>query len=135
MVSIRSLLSKALVIALLSSVCSVELCAKKKVKIGERDIPEQSAGWSLKALFNSLDPLSVSQHLAFYELYAESKEGKEALRRAWKLLSGGTLPTQEMVTKLPHLDIQALISLVTRQSFDPPVKLNEEQFGIIAKIS
>lgn len=135
MTYLRSILSKALVIALLSTFFSEELFAKKKVKVQEREIPEQNAGWSLKALFNSIDPLSVSQHLAFYELYAESKEGKEALKRAWKLLSGGTLPEQELATKLPHVDIQAIISLVTRQSFDPPVKLHEEQFELISKIS
>ncbi len=128
-------LSKTLLTLILCLAISHELQAKKKVKIEERAIPEQSKQRSLKALYNSLDPLSVSQHLAFYELYSETKEGKEALQRAWKLLSGGTLPQEEAATRLPKLDIQAVISLVTRQSFDPPVKLSEDQLELISKIS
>lgn len=132
----RSFLPKALLALLLFTAYSQDLLAKKKVKIEEREIPKQSAQCSLKALYNSLDPLSVSQHLAFYELYSEATEGKEALQRAWKLLSGGTLPQEEMaITLLPKLDLQAVISLVTRQSFDPPVKLSEDQLSLISKIS
>lgn len=112
-----------------------DLLAKKTIKIEEREIPQQSSQSSLQALYNSLDPLAVSEHLAFYELYGETREGKEALRRAWRLLGGGAISEQEFVTKLPHLDIQAIISLITRQSFDPPVKLNEEQFLLIGKVS
>ena len=102
--------------------------AKKKVKIQERDVSDPSPQGSLKALYYSLDPTSVTQHLAFYELYPETKEGKESLAKAWKLLSGGKLPDQAVSAAfLPKLDVQGIISLVTRQSFDPPVKLNAEQ--------
>lgn len=41
-----------------------------------------------RALFNTLDLLSVRQALAFYELYPSSEEGKAALLRATKLLRG-----------------------------------------------
>ncbi len=127
--------SKTCILLFLSTFLPQELQAKKKVKIEEREVPQQSAQMSLKALYNSLDPLSISQHLAFYELYAETKEGKEALHRAWKLLSKETEPGVEMATKLPQLDINAIISLVTRQSFDSPVKLSEDQLELISKIS
>lgn len=130
-----SLFFKTFVLLFLSTFLSQELQAKKKVKIEERKLPEQSAQLSLKALYNSLDPLSVSQHLAFYELYAETKEGKEALHKAWELLTKETLPVAEITTRLPHFDIHAIISLVTRQSFDAPVKLSEDQFELISKIS
>jgi hypothetical protein len=43
----------------------------------------------LKTRLSSLDPLSVSEHLAFYELYPLTKEGQKALGQAWHLLSGG----------------------------------------------
>lgn len=33
----------------------------------------------IRTLYNSLDPLSLSQHLAFYELYPQSTEGQKAL--------------------------------------------------------
>ncbi len=42
-----------------------------------------------KTLFYSLKPTSVSQALAFYELYPDSEEGKAALQRVNKLLGGG----------------------------------------------
>lgn len=132
----RTYLNKIFITLLLISAHTPELTAKKKIKLEEREIPKQSAQRSLKALYNSLDPLSVSQHLAFYELYSETPEGKEALRRSWKLLSGGTLPqTEEKIIALPKLDVQAVISLITRQSSDPVVKLGENQLAMLSKIS
>lgn len=86
---------------------------------------------SLKTLYDSLDPLSVSEHLAFYELYPKSSEGQRALSKAWQLLKA----PPKISLSLPLLDISALISLVTRQSFDPPVKLSEEQLTLIENIS
>ena len=91
---------------------------------------------SLKALYDSLDPLSVSQHLALYELYPNSQEGKQALSKAWQLLSTAQhlqAPPIKSIS-LPKFDIPAIVSLVTRQSFDPPMKLNEEQLLVIEKI-
>jgi regulator of sirC expression with transglutaminase-like and TPR domain len=131
----RPLHSKILLFFLLFLGTSQELLAKKRVKIEERKMPQQDAETTLKSLFNSLDPLSVSQHLAFYELYPETKEGKGSLKHAWRLLSGGSLSEKEAATLLPVVDIQAIISLVTRQSFDAPVSLNQEQLDLIAKIS
>lgn len=90
---------------------------------------------SLKALLGGLDPLSVSQHLAFYELYPETPEGKQALSHAWNLLSGGKVKNKTPSVKLPSLDIQGMIALVTRQSFDPPVTLTEEQLKAIDEIA
>ncbi len=42
----------------------------------------------IKTLYNSLDTASIPQHLAFYELYPSTPEGKSALQHAWKLLAG-----------------------------------------------
>lgn len=41
----------------------------------------------IQALYNSLDPLSMAQALAFYELYPSSQEGQKALERAACLLN------------------------------------------------
>jgi tetratricopeptide (TPR) repeat protein len=131
----RSLFAKILFLILLSFSLTQDLLAKKRVRIEEREIPLQNAESSLKSLFNSLDPFSVSQHLAFYELYSETNEGKASLKRAWRLLSGGSISEEESATTLPVVDIQAIISLVTRQSFDATVSLNQEQLDLIAKIS
>lgn len=88
---------------------------------------------ALSSLFNSLDPLSVSEHLAFHELYPNTPEGKQALTHAWHLLSAeeeGATPLE-----LPSFDIQAIVSLVTRAPFDPPVIIEEHQLTLIEKLS
>ena len=86
----------------------------------------------LKSLYNSLDPFSILQHLAFYELYPETAEGKKALSRVWDLLHANQ---KGEPIALPAFDIQSLISLITRQPFDPPVKLKEEQLAVVDTIS
>ena len=126
---------KILFFLFLSLAITPELLAKRRAKVEEREIPLNNTESSLKSLFNSLDPYSVSQHLAFYELYPETKEGKTSLKRAWELLSRGAISEAESATILPIVDIQAIISLITRQSFDSPAALSEEQLELIAKIS
>jgi regulator of sirC expression with transglutaminase-like and TPR domain len=90
---------------------------------------------NLKSLYNSLDPLSTTQHLAFYELYKDTPEGKQALARAWTLLSGKASISHLPDLFLPKFDLEAIISLATRQSFDPPVILAQEQLDIIDQLS
>jgi tetratricopeptide (TPR) repeat protein len=72
--------------------------------------------------------------MAFYELYPETTEGKKAIHHAWKLMTktikSGKLPT----FLLPTFDIQAIVSLVTRQPFDKPVKLASDQIKIIEEL-
>lgn len=126
------------IIALLAAVSfTEELSAKKKVKIEDKAPydPQKSAELSLKSLYHTLDPLSISQHLAFYELYPETQEGKTALNHAWELLNGGDLSSIASPTTLPKLDLQAVISLVTRQPFDTPILLDEKQLSLINQIS
>ena len=62
-----------------------------------------------QSLYNSLDPLSISQHLAFYELYPYSKHGKTALKEALKLLTNNKI-------ELSKRSIKSIIDLVNRQS-------------------
>ena len=85
----------------------------------------------LKSRLSSLDPLSVSEHLAFYELYPETQEGEKALSQAWNLLSGGKISRQGIQVSLPVFDIQAVISLITRQTHEKPVKLTSQQLSAI----
>lgn len=79
----------------------------------------------LTTSFSSLDPLSIEQHLAYYKLYPETKEGKKALEHAWKLLGeGASLPLQEAVS-IPNIDLEPLIALITRNSKEAPLALSE----------
>lgn len=106
------------------------LCAKKKEKN-----PPASEKNNIKSIFNSLDPYSLAQHLAFYELYKETEEGKKALAHAWKLLSQGSQTEYVGDLPFPQIDIQAIISLVTRQSSDPPISLSEEQLSVVSSLA
>ena len=90
---------------------------------------------SVKSLYNSLDHYSLTQYMAFYELYPETTEGQKAIAHAWNLLRQGNKNCPLPQFLLPKFDIQAIVSLVTRQPFDPPVKLNVEQIDAINALS
>jgi len=86
---------------------------------------------SIKSLHSSLDPQSLTQHMAFYELYPDTPEGKKALAHIWKLLRQNPKSQQLPQFLLPKFDIQAIVSLVTRQPCDPAIKLSAEQLSAI----
>src|SRR3990167_2591822 len=89
---------------------------------------------SLTALYSTLDPTSVAQHFAFYELYTKTVEGKQALKVAWDLLSGGRSGSDpEMV--LPTLDPKPIINFVNRSSQTNFEMLTEEELAVIEKLS
>jgi len=89
---------------------------------------------SLSALYSTLDPTSVSQHFAFYELYPKTAEGRQALKHAWELLSGGCTDCDPELI-FPSLDPQPLISFVNRTSHENAPLLEEEQLTVIEKLS
>lgn len=126
----------ALCLALLL-LCSFDLHAKKKAdpKLQQLARPPENAYSPLKPLLNSLDRHSITQHLAFYELYPDTGEGKLALKRAWELIGGDAPAFDTTIATLPPFDLQAIISLVTRASSDEPIKLSANQLELIAAIS
>ncbi len=88
----------------------------------------------LTTLYSTLDPSSVAQHFAFYELYPNAPEGRQALLHAWELLSGGCAECDpEMI--LPSLDARPVIALVNRSSQGESVLLAEEQLQVIEKLA
>ncbi len=89
---------------------------------------------SLRTLRASLDPHSLAQHMAFYGLYPETKEGKEALSHAWKILSAGKEEPAQYLS-LSDLSLGAIVSLVTRRSSDPPIELKQEELSLVRKLS
>ncbi|MEN9343609.1 MAG: hypothetical protein RLZZ453_396 [Chlamydiota bacterium] len=109
------------------------LSAKKKVVLPHREIPTLGTEDSLETLLHSLDPHSVAQHLAFYQLYPTSIEGKKALSHALELLGE---KEGETPTELPIVELQEIINLITRASFDSQIiSLSEEQLTFIKKLS
>ena len=87
----------------------------------------------LTALYATLDPTSIAQHFAFYELYPNSKEGKSALQHAWDLLASGGVTSSDPELILPTIDPKPIIALVNR-SQEGPI-LNEEQLQVIEKLA
>lgn len=76
-------------------------------------------------LYNSLDPHSVSQAFAFYELYPESAEGKKALERARYLLKAPlSLPIENLTTAFHRFPSKTLdeetVALIERLSCHLP---------------
>ncbi|MCI0382001.1 MAG: tetratricopeptide repeat protein [Chlamydiae bacterium] len=98
-------------------------------------IDSESKKPSLKTLYNSLDPSSLSQYLAFYKLYPDTEEGQKALTKAWQLLHLNSDQAELDSFPLPKFDIQPIISIVTRQPFEEPPKLATEQINAIEKLS
>jgi regulator of sirC expression with transglutaminase-like and TPR domain len=89
---------------------------------------------TLSSLYATLDPLSVSQHFAFYELYPKTSEGKQALRHAWYLLSKDSSNVDpEMV--LPSIDLQPILSLVNRAPDMGSSLLDPDSLAVIDKLS
>ncbi len=83
-----------LILLLLFSIGSIEAVTPNKIK----------------TLYTSLEPNSLSQHLAFYALYPASPEGKLALQQIQRLLSP-SYSTKTCLSLLPST-IQTLLELV-----------------------
>lgn len=101
--------------------------------IKKEDLP----ALKLLTLYNSLDPSSIAQLFAFYELYPDTPYGNKALIRVWNLFNLHKNSTQESIEgfSLPKLDVQAVIALVNKQPYETITPLNEEQLRIIEKLA
>jgi len=91
-------------------------------------------GSALTSLYSTLDPTSVAQHFAFYELYPETFEGREALKHAWTLLAGECGSECNPGVSFPALDARPIISLLNRSSQSGPI-LEEHQLEVIEKLA
>lgn len=91
----------------------------------------------IKTLYGSLDPNSIAQHLAFYELYPTSPEGQQALRQGWALLRGDKNCHEEELKEIPSFSsaIQAVVALVNKQPDVPLSALTDEEFAIIERLA
>ena len=90
------------------------------------------ANYGLRAAYAALDPTSIAQHFAFYELYPHAPEGKEALRHAWSLLSRGRENDPQAL--FPEIDLTPLIALVNRSPMQAMALMTEEQIEVVEKL-
>ncbi len=89
---------------------------------------------SYEGIYKSLDPNSIAQHFAYYELYPDTELGKKALSRAWELLNVSTNVEEDF--KFPSFDVYSIIHFVNKQPTDnSKTKLTESQLSFIQKIS
>ncbi|MBS0655915.1 MAG: hypothetical protein JSR46_09070, partial [Verrucomicrobia bacterium] len=90
-----------------------------------------------QALYQSLDPTSISQHLAFCELYGDTDEGRLALQHAWKLLSSHSELANNNLPPLsfPH-NINSFISLINPSTHTSEnLEISAETLSCIEQIS
>ena len=87
-------------------------------------------------LYNSLDPQSIPQHLAFYQLYPQADEGQNALKHVWQLLSGGKA-MHKPVPFPPALEntISGIISLVNHSTGEDIPALTGEELSVLQTVA
>lgn len=96
---------------------------------------QEISPYKVRALYNSLSPKSIRQHLAFYELYPHTQEGQQALALAWKLLSGGGTTPQNVALPAISSAIEGLIAIVNQQPNQTPPALNDNDISLIDKLA
>lgn len=90
----------------------------------------------ISTLYHSLDPQSVTQHLAFYQLYPETSEGQLALRDAWSLLTGRKESEWDgAIYTILNASVDAIVSIVNKQSDQSLKILSEETLAAIDKLA
>lgn len=91
----------------------------------------------LKMLYSGLDPTSVSQHLAFYDLYPQTQEGQQALYDALRLLSGGKRAPMSMAPLSPALftSIQTIVGLVNKHPGESNLELSDQELAQINSLA
>jgi len=91
---------------------------------------------SPRTLYNSLDPLSIPQHLAFYENYPDTPEGRRSLEHAWKLLSGGNTTGQQLpLSSISPESLNGVINLVNKPANDTTPLLSETEITLIDSLA
>ncbi len=90
-----------------------------------------------RTLYHSLDPSSIAEQLAFYQLYPQSDYGKAALQNGLKLLQCCQQQKTPCIQdiKLPPLDIEGIINLINQSDRKTKQILSEGQLETIEQLS
>jgi len=88
---------------------------------------------SIKSIYKSLDPKSLSQLLAFYELYPETEEGKTALNQAFSLLYPENKKAKNFSPSIP-LDFHFFISMINNEEVKK-ISFTKDEYIFIEKAS
>ncbi|ADI38209.1 transglutaminase family protein [Waddlia chondrophila] len=94
------------------------------------------SGANIRTLYNSLDPLSIPQHLAFYENYPDTPEGRQSLEHAWNLLSGGKEITQPgSLSMISSEALNSIIHLVNKPVNENTQLLSDTERSLIDSLA
>lgn len=90
----------------------------------------------IRALYNSLDPNSIAECLAFYQLYPKTQEGKRALEDAWQLLNKNGRIQKTQISSLPNINmaINALVALINKQPNEETPRLSQEELALVDRL-
>ncbi len=87
-------------------------------------------------LYNSLSPTSLTELFAFYNLYPNTPAGEKAYHKAWELINlHRAIPVEPRKMQGFHFDINPIIALVTRESYEESVLLTEAELDTIDLIT
>ena len=89
---------------------------------------------SIKSLYSSLDPHLSRSIWPFMSSTPKPKKGKKRSTMPGASFAKATALKNSPSFCSPKFDIQAVVSLVTRQPFDPPVKLSDDQLHAISTL-
>jgi tetratricopeptide (TPR) repeat protein len=90
---------------------------------------------NVRALYNSLDPASVSQHLALHDLYPDTPEGQAAMKKAWALLSQSDSRAFNTQIPISASAIHGIIAIVNKQPGQEIPHLSQDQLQVINKLA
>lgn len=98
---------------------------------------ENPSSPQLKMLYNSLDPTSIPQHLAFYELYGQTSEGQRALDDACTLLCGqrGMHQVRSILQHNLEGAVEGLVAIVNKPPNEASLELSNEQLALIDQLA
>jgi len=93
--------------------------------------PFQVSEKKRETLLSSLNPTSLTEHIAFYELYGSTKQGRIAQERILALINKHRTEKTSLPGKLrlPDLDIFLLIEMVNRGPSSKPAELSEQELS------
>lgn len=117
--------------------CFLSLCSSLFFFSSSYLYSAESSSNKIKVLYTSLDPRSISQHLAFYELYSETEIGKQALKDAWNLMSYQSKNLQGHLSSSPLSPsvLNSLVFLVNKPIDQSPPALKEEELLLVEEFS
>lgn len=88
----------------------------------------------IRTLYSGLNPKSIAQYLAFYELYHDKNEGKKALQEVWALISRENGESCSASYIALNGVTSAIVALVNKQSNQAP-NLTEGELEFIESIA